>query len=227
MSKKKPPKASLRRVAFSGAFCVGKDYVAEKAGYEIVSIAEPMYRVCESLFGSCNKKREDHRRFLQQLGQLGWGCPTAVHDLQTAAIIFMMRTHGASLSGYWNVAWHEFGTRADFWIGIALDTIANTDLADKKVAITNARFKHEIDPLKKAGFEHYLVACTYEVRSSRNGGTISELVNQDVSEQYAKELIATMDPKKIIWNDPGPDVFGRKFLSVDRFVSLVKEETDE
>ncbi len=90
----------ISRIAFSGLFFSGKDYVAAQAGLRILSVATPMYRITEYFFGHCDKQRSDIRTFLQDLGQWGWGYDNEIEapcTFQRAAMTHLLRTEGAHL----------------------------------------------------------------------------------------------------------------------------------
>jgi len=213
---------NFSNIAFSGLFCAGKDFVAEASGFECLSVAEPMYAACRHFFGFCDKTRADHRAFLQDCGQLGWGCPEIQPDpLRAAWMIWWFRNRAADeLGSEWvSYNWGEFGKRSDFWIDILLKrNAAKIRCAVSRVAVTNCRFEHEQAPLVAAGFRQYLVMCSESTREVRNGGPIPKATGENVSERYARQLALELPDSQIIWNDdPVLMPKGRKYLSVEEF----------
>lgn len=216
------------RIALSGLLKAGKDYVAHKIGYTPVSFAEPLYRVCEYCFGSCNKNNPRHRRFLQWLGQAGHNafkdCESCPDDLQKAAFTILLRREGHAI--YPHKDWPSFGTRSDFWVSDLLDRVENFHNNDK-IVVTNVRFRHELEPMKSGGFSHYLVACSAKTRRARYWGDhaksfipIPKDIDLDVSEAMARELYSELSDNQIIWNDSRPMPKGKKFLTVEEFCKL-------
>jgi hypothetical protein len=209
----------INRLALSGKFCVGKDFVANACGFRVLSIAKPMYNICSYFFGSCDKTRADHREFLQTIGRWGWGYSDAGEYPVTperAVFCDMMRRHGREISGLWNVDidWSLFGLRKDFWIQILLKTFNNENM----IAVTNVRYEHEVTPLVKAGFSRYLVCASEETRARRNGGLIPKTVASDLSERFADHLEKEYPDDKIIWNDDAPMPTGHRYLLLQEFV---------
>lgn len=216
----------ISRVAFSGLLYAGKDTVAEKCGFEILSIAEPMYRCAEHFFGHCDKGRTDIRRFLQTIGQWGWGyqdSDSSPCDPVRAVFTNMMRTEGYRITNHPG-DWSMYGSAPDFWIRMLL-TRLKVSPPRGAVAVTNCRFEHELALLTEAGFEHYVVACSEETRReryrARNGVDIPASVDNDVSEKLARELIKTFADRRIIWNDHRPMPMFRRYLTVEEFKALV------
>jgi hypothetical protein len=218
-----------RRVAFSGQFGAGKDYVAAKGGFRILSFAEPMYRITESFFGHCDKSRPDVRKFLQTIGQMGWGFNhqnEAPCTVERAAFIQLMRDNGMGLSGF-KGPWSEFGKRKDFWVKILIDRLADFPEHDN-VAVTNLRFEHEEIPLIAAGFDQWLVLCSEETRRERaeakpNFNIAGYIENSnDISERYAKNLAQRIDDDFVIWNDHREMPAGRNFLTINQFLERYK-----
>ena len=218
----------IKRLALSGLIDSGKDHVAERAGFAVVSFAEPMYRLCERLFGSCRYKEPafiDQRKFLQTIGQWGWGhhdretCP---HDPLRGAFTMLVRLHGSAMTAMSEVNWGQFGLSKTFWADALIARIRTMelDVPAARHAVTNCRFEHEREPLRRAGFEHYLVLCTEETRERRHGGPIPREINFDISEQFARDLANEFPDPQIIWNDDAPMPADHRYLTTDEFVSI-------
>jgi len=211
----------INKLALSGVFLAGKDWVANQAGFRQVSFAEPMYRIAEYFFGHCDKKRPDIRSFLQTIGQWGWGYddPTeAPCTVERALFIQLMRADGLRISEC-KGPWHEFGSRADFWVQLLLGRIEDMPPHDR-IAITNMRFPHEQKPLLDHGFEQYLVMCSEETRQERNNGPIPAHLSANVSERFAQQLVRTLPEHRIIWNDHRPMPEDKKYLTVGKFKEI-------
>jgi hypothetical protein len=213
-----------QRIAFSGLLKSGKDYVASKIGYTPVSFAEPLYHICQYVYGSCDKNNPRHRKFLQWVGQAGWGCKDEEHcpdDFHKAAIVILLRREGPAI--YPHQCWQDFGTRSDFWVIDLLERVANY-YSKHNVVVTNVRFRHELEPMKAGGFEHYLVVCSPRTRRERYWNDmakgiipIPKHIDEDVSEQMARDLLGELPDERIIWNDHRSMPKGKKYLTVEEF----------
>jgi len=212
----------ITKLALSGAFLAGKDWVASNAGFRQLSVAEPMYRITEYFFGYCDKKRDDVRNFLQTIGQWGWGYNDPAESPcspERAAFTEIMRTQGAKITGM-KGNWENFGKEVDFWIRMLISRLEDEQPHDR-LAVTNLRFPHEQKPLLEAGFEQYLVLCTEETRQERNNGTpIPAHLSGNVSERFAAQLAKTLPEHRIIWNDHRPMPADMKYLTVGKFKEL-------
>lgn len=215
-----------QRLALSGRFGVGKDWVAQQCGYQIESFALPIYKLTENLFGTADKTLPDIRAFMQYLGQIGWG----YHDTgkfqytpERASLVGYIRRHGSRITGFPEYDWYRFGLIRTFWVDGLIRRVKRND---GPIAVTNVRFEHELEPLKAAGFEHYLVACTDETRAARYGRPIPPHLDLDPSERMAAELEKTMPPERIIWNDHLPSPVSG-MLSVEEFKQLACGDTNE
>ncbi len=210
-----------QRLAFSGLLKSGKDYVAEKIGYKTISFAEPLYALCAYFFGVCDKNNPDHRKFLQYVGQIGWGArhwKNYPDTIERATLTGFLRREGHSI--YPHRDWGSFGIRKDFWVTDLLDRLYNRHNNDN-VVVTNVRFEHEIVPMRDAGFQHYLVLCSEETRRERYGGRIPPEIDNDKSEEFARELVNTIADEHVIWNDTREPVPARKnYLTVEQFCGL-------
>jgi hypothetical protein len=213
----------IQRLALSGLLRAGKDYVAEQAGYKIFSFAEPLYALCRHAFGSCDKANPDHRRFLILTGQ--WGRDEhndeTPDSVERACFTIMARRYGGLMTNMAEIRWSEFGTRKDFWIQAMIQRLTNEG-RDQRAAVTNARFANETAALKQCGFAQYLVACSKITRIERNGGPISEEIDNSHSERYARELYESLPDEQIIWNDHRPMPPDRKFLTVPQFLEIAR-----
>lgn len=216
-----------RRLAMSGLLKSGKDHIAQQIGYTPVSFAEPLYRICEYVYGSCDKNNPRHRRFLQWLGQVGHGAfgdhPTCPDDFHKAEMVILLRREGHAI--YPHSAWQDFGRRKDFWVSDLLERIENYH-REQCVVVTNVRFRHELEPMKVGGFEHYLVVCSEATRRERYWGSpeqkyipIPKEIDEDVSEEMARQLLNEMPEKRIIWSDHRPMPAGKHYLTVEQFVN--------
>lgn len=215
-----------QRLAFSGLLKSGKDYIAEQLKYQTLSFAEPLYEICRYCFGSCDKNNPRHRRFLQWVGQAGWGCHDEKHcpdDFDRAAMTILLRREGSAI---WNhPCWDGFGRRADFWV---VDLLSRLEAFHKNdnVVVTNVRFRHELVPMQAAHFHHYLVACSERTRRERFWRTptkaaipIPEEIDKDASEELARQLLKELPDERIIWSDHRPMPKGKTYLTVEQFIN--------
>lgn len=232
-----------RLYAFSGLMFAGKDFVAKYANLSVASIAEPIYELCEYFNSTRNKSVPGIRRWMQLVGQWGWGHVDEEYlmNIERGVITDLIRRFGKQMTtNFTYVDWSEFGKRNDFWINILLLRTGLTGSVSRRlgqlrlfeagaeddplnIAVTNARFDHELDPLVKAGFSHYHVRCTEETRRERMmqlGYQVKETDANDHSEQMAIRLNADMPDHRVVWNDHRSMPEGRQFLSLDAFFGL-------
>lgn len=227
----------------------GKDFVAKSANLKIKGFADPIYQLCEFFNGTADKSVPGVRKFLQQIGQWGWGCvsDSYPHTAERAAITRSIREQGATMTRDFGwVNWSEFGKRQDFWVNIALTGLAiqSRTLAKKaqdflfpemnqqpgmRLAITNARFAHELQPCLRAGFRHFHVRCSEETRRLRMIAAGYEYRPQDdadTSEALAKQFDSDMQDRCVVWNDNEPAPAGRDYMALDEFVCLHVHATE-
>jgi len=223
----------ITRLALSGLMRSGKDFVAAECGFELVSFSEPIYYICDYFLGNHDKSKATTRRFMQFIGQVGYGHESAHYeeDIARLAIESHIRLNGDLMmrNDYKDIKidWREFGLRKDFWVNIGL-SIADYRLNYKdlsKIAFVNVRFPHELQPLSEAGFEHFHVMCAEETRQQRLkslGETLTPQIASDVSEQMAGELNDNMPRNRVIWNDSvsKTDVIATSCLSLSKFKEL-------
>jgi hypothetical protein len=212
----------ISRLALSGLLRSGKDYIADLRGYKKLSLIAPLYKLSEFFFGTSNRDHADIRRFWQQVGQIGWGChdlEACPYSIERALLVDWVRRNGARATGMPWYHWDRFGSRKDFWIAGCL---GGPDMMLPRIAITNVRFDHELEPLEQSGFLHYLVLCSEKTREQRYGGPIPDKINQDVSEQYARQLATTLPDLRIIWNDSEPMPEGHKYYTLEKFAEIAK-----
>ena len=213
----------IQRLSLSGLFCSGKDHTAELAGYQIESFAAALYKICEYYFGTADKTIPSIRRFMQQVGQWGWGYyhPTAApYTVERAAITECLRRWGSQITVMPEYRWNQFGLEKTFWVDGLIYRVLNEWPQDSRIAVTNVRFQHEIEPMAAVGFEHYLVHASLQSRAQRNGGFLPANLLLDISEQFALELLETLPDSRIIWDDNEPMPAGHDYLTVKDFVSL-------
>jgi hypothetical protein len=232
-----------RLYAFSGLMYSGKDFVAKYSKLNVASIAEPIYELCDYFNSTRNKSVPGIRRWMQLIGQWGWGHVDEEYlvNVERGVITDLIRRFGKQMTkNFGFVDWTEFGKRNDFWINILLLRTGLTGTVNRRlgqlrlfesgteddplnIAVTNARFDHELSPLVNAGFSHYHVRCTEESRRERMlqlGYQVKETDANDHSEQMAIRLNADMPDHRVIWNDHRPMPEGRQFLSLDAFMEL-------
>lgn len=235
------------RFAFSGLMLVGKDFVAGRAELPIVGFADPIYELCDHFLGTRDKNVPGVRRFMQLIGQWGWGNidEEYPHSVERAQFVHLMRTQGHAFTRqYVWVDWTEYGKRKDFWVNILLmklglralpglkqitsqaELFAEFQNKDARYAIVNARFDHEFEPIMGAGFRHFHVMCSDETRRERmlaKGYVITDKENLDKSEQLAwklnqQALAGVFPAANVIWNDHRPTPNGLNFLKLDDFL---------
>jgi len=209
--------------------CSGKDYVAIKAGYECVSIAEPLYRLASFYLGTKDKKIPEVRAFMQALGAWGRGeaGPESAGGHSREKVFSDVRNSGAKMTGLDAVDWENFGTKKTFWLNSAADVAEKLAKSGIKVAITNARFPEELTELKKRGFRHIHIMCTEVARMNRTGREYNPAIDEDTTERMAinlNELVISKGGKAVeggtvIWNDHEPIPY-KDLVSTQSFVQM-------
>lgn len=235
-----------RLFVFSGRMFAGKDFIAKSAGLTIKGFADPIYQLSDFFNGTSDKSVPGIRKFLQQIGQWGWGCVSNEypHNSERASITRAVRLHGKDMTRDFKwVNWSEYGQRQDFWVNIALTRLGLTDSAEANgqtflfpqpvrdpfnLAITNSRFEHELKPCRAAGFNHFHVRCsenTRKVRMQMAGYTVRPEDENDASEAMAKRLDMDMPEHQVIWNDTEAMPDGKRYIRTNEFVDLLRGQT--
>lgn len=213
----------------SGRMCSGKDYVAIKAGYECVSIAEPLYRLASFYLGTKDKKVPEVRAFMQALGAWGRGeeGPDSAGGIPREKVFSDVRNSGAKMTGLDAVDWENFGTKKTFWLNSAADVAEKLAGQGVKVAITNARFPEELEELKNRGFRHVHVMCTEAARLNRAGREYNPSIDEDTTEKMAiglNDIVREKGGKSagngiVVWNDLEPIPY-KDLVSTQSFVQM-------
>ncbi len=235
-----------RLFAFSGLMFAGKDFVANYAKLNVFGFADPIYDLSDHFNGTHDKSIPGIRRWMQLVGQWGWGCVSEEYlfNVERGILTDLIRRFGGQMTRrfVW-VDWSEYGKRKDFWVNILLSRLGINNKARRsgqmplfdsgypeslQVAITNARFDHELNPLANAGFDHFHVRCSEETRAERMvkaGYQVKPTDATDHSEHMAIRLNADMPDRRVIWNDHRPMPEGRRFLTLDQFLATSQKQT--
>ncbi len=233
-----------RLFVLSGRMFAGKDFLAKSAGLTIKGFADPIYQLSEFFNGTSDKSVPGVRKFLQQIGQWGWGCVSNEypHNSERAAIARAIRAHGKDMTRDFKwVDWTQYGMRQDFWVNIALTRLGLTSSVEHNgqtflfplpvrsepynLAITNSRFDHELKPCRNAGFNHFHVRCsenTRQVRMAMAGYNVRPEDDNDASEAMAKRLDMDMPEHQAIWNDTEPMPSGKRYLTIHDFINMLQ-----
>lgn len=243
----------------------GKDHVAKLANCHTLNPADPIYQIAQRVLGTDDKSAPGVRRFMQLVGQWGWGCMSQDYPLSIERTLFIdklcyMGLNGGSMvfKDSTELPWHsmlDFGQSREFWVNLLLARLTQlrshqqhriTWLAQGgvkakefaklypeqvkrtheplRVAVSSVRYEHELKPLAEHGFQHYLVLCSEETRRERmaaKGYATNTTESVDISEQLARDLVGTMDDRRIIWNDHRSMPEGKSYLSLAEFATLV------
>ena len=224
----------MKKFALSGLMFSGKDFVADTAKLKKLTVAGPIYELAKSLTGVGRDQPNTPglRALWQSIGQWGWGSISAQYPLtaERALLTRDIRNHGHEMApSYAWVEWHKYGTRKDFWIATMLHDLAARPDEDFEgyngVVMSSTRFRHELEPLKANGFEHYLVACHEDTRRARMaaaGCNYSERELNDESERMSLDLLTELPRHRIIWNDDWTNM-PEGALTIQEFVSIVRK----
>lgn len=217
----------LYRVALNGLIDSGKDFVAEQSGLRKLSMARALYPLCKAFFGvSDYKSNEQLRKFMQTVGQWGWGyyhpekCP---YTVERATFCGLMRTKGRMLSDMPEYEWQKYGLSKTFWVDGMMHWIRWNVRHQEQVCITNVRFQHEYDAVLQENFSFFLVLCADATRYARHGAPIPSDIDYDTSEEFARSMSQNLPDSQIIWNDTLPMPEGKKYLTVEEFCNLIKK----
>lgn len=246
----------------------GKDHIAQLAGCHTLNPADPIYLLAQRILGTDDKSQPGVRRFMQLVGQWGWGCLTTDYPLSVERALFIDKLRYMGLEGGWMAfndktgmpmeALLDFGRDKEFWLNILLDrmkqlvnqqqhTLEWLNSAGEKakefeafrpevaararqqlnLAVSSVRYAHELAPLARHGFQHYLVLCSETTRAERmaaKGYKASGTEALDISEHLAIALVSQLPDTQIIWNDLRPMPEGKNYLSVEEFTMLWRNE---
>lgn len=213
-----------RCLLLSGSLAVGKDYVAAAAGARIFGFSDPMYLVASYLTGvkvtsTENKDLPGMRDLLQKIGQWGKNDVNEKYPFTPARAVFCYIVRSLGLRGAFdaNVEWDQFGLDPNLWIKACEKRVAALQEGGR-VAITNARFKNELEHFRALpDWDHWHVMCspeTWKERLAKKKLTPQSKELQDVSEQLALALNRDVAKKlaartsnnmlRVIWNDTRP-----------------------
>ena len=228
------------KVAMSGRFFAGKNYVAQQAGLREIGFADPMYLIADHFFGTSDKSLPSMRGFLQEVGQLGRGHVDDKYPatLERAQKVQLIRNALPEILGedprFCDIPHgflNDYGRSQDFWIDILLD---RTDLdCPEGVAIVNARFENEIEALGKGGFHHWHVMSSQITRERRGAPGIESPLNDDISEKmaslfdrYVQDGISPLTnwSSGVVWNDESVPCINHLVMPVQDFVRQVKSD---
>lgn len=134
-----------RLLALSGLMLAGKDFVAAQCGARCFNPADPIYILAQRILGTADKSAPGVRRFMQLVGQWGWGCVTQDYPHTVERALFIDKLRYMGLEGGWMPfpdqtgmpmdALLDFGRSTDFWINIVLHRMEQV--------ITNQKHRQE------------------------------------------------------------------------------------
>lgn len=204
--------ALQERIYTTGRLMVGKDHVLKSLGYDIVGLADPLYKVQEYFFPGTNKADPGARKLLQIIGQWGRGQVDDQYPLtpDRAIFVMMLRHYGAQGQLDPSVDWKTYGLNPNIW----LDALARRlEGRSGPLAVSNCRFDNEVDYFDKAGWTGYHVMCSPKTwRARLKAAGLENRDTDDFSEQLAisrdrfVHKTVTSTPRgpvlRVIWNDP-------------------------
>lgn len=228
---------SLNKIALTGRLMSGKDYVSERAGLKVFSIASPLYALQKLFFGTDDKTLPGAREFLQTAGQIGRGELSAALPLsiERANFIALVREYASRLPEDFSVDWPAYGRHENLWLDAMLLRVKKylVENPGARVAVTNARFSNELARLTTEGFTHFHCMCSALVWSARlQKASLSpeSPACKDVSEQLAASLdqnvIKTLSKAKngpklrCVWSDEKMSPPSGRLLTVAEFTAM-------
>lgn len=214
------------RIAFAGELFSGKDHVAAHVCATKIGFADPIYAVSRHFNGTADKKVPGIRRFMQLVGQWGWGFVSDDPDYQHSPVRALLSSQIAALGrrgifGSEFTGWEEFGKSRTLWVDMLWNRLQHIA---ESCAITNVRFPHEVDFCQARGIPLYLVECSVETRMERLAAAGSVLTMKeltDTSEKLPGELRKTLPEDRIVWNDHRPMPYGKNYLTLPEFKEMV------
>lgn len=239
----KPKSAPIRpdspppsRIALTGRFKSGKDYVASAVRAQIIGFSEPLYFLQKYFFGSDDKDLPGAREFLQTVGMWGRGLIDANYPLTPLRAVFvsMLRAIHGRFPAELQVDWDAFGVDQDVWLRAALKRAEKSYVPGTVQAVVNVRFKNEFDYLREAEWTHFHVMCsqnTWRNRLAASGLAVNSPATTDVSEQLAaildnyviKQISSQPLGKKmrVIWSDNEAPPPSPRFFTVKEFQDYI------
>lgn len=109
----------------------GKDHVAKSCRSFPLNPADPIYLLAQRILGTSDKSAPGVRRFMQLVGQWGWGCLSNEYPLSVERALFIDKLRFMGLQGGWlsfpdgktGIPWDtflDFGREKEFWINILI-----------------------------------------------------------------------------------------------------------
>lgn len=228
-----PRKPLMPRVFTTGRMKVGKDFLLNGAGFDILGFADPLYQLSHYFFGEHPKDLT--RDFLQKCGQWGRGDVSPRYPLtpERATFISMVRSLGDS--GAFDtfnseVDFATFGEDKNIWIAALLRRAEKYARAHAQLGVSNCRYQNEFDLLKSAGFTHFHVMASpasWLVRMKKDGLDPNSALAKDVSEKLAMDFDAAVyktiarqrvGPKlRVVWCDDVVRPPSNRLLTIAEF----------
>ena len=214
----------------------GKDTVIDKLHLEKFALADPVYTLVQTLYGTSDKSAPGIRGELQRLYRWGNGCMTTNDTVEEHDdTVRYMQHHGKSIMHpQWDwVNWSDYG-QPGFWLSILQQRLAREQkLGLKECAVSSIRWPDELQWVFNNGYTHVHVACskqTRDLRMAAMGYKPQERETEDASEVLSRELDSTnwhMHVPKTgvmvhVWNDTCA-VPNSEYLTVDQFVEKFRE----
>ena len=220
------------RIAFAGELFSGKDYVAAQVCDTKIGFADPIYAVSRHFNGTDDKKVPGIRRFMQLVGQWGWGHVSEEPEYPHSPVRALLSSQIVALGmrgifGSEFTGWENFGKSRTLWVDMLLNRLQGIE---QNCAITNVRFPHEVEFCADMDIPLYLVECSLETRMERlaaAGSKLTEKELKDTSEKLPGELRKTLPDHQIIWNDHRPMPEGHRYLLVPEFCEVVHHHSDD
>jgi hypothetical protein len=212
---------------FAGRMRVGKDYMCEQWDLDIIGFADPMYDLCEAIYGTSDKDKPGIRRNLQMIGQWGRGRVDEDHRMtfEREEVTRRAQVNGHLITGMGTPkVWKQFGDNKDFWVDLLINRVENNTPNGVAFGVPNVRFPNELRKIMDEGGEVLFVSCSRETRYDRLPDSHDPEDDNNISEQLAHALEEIWlngesnhefaddvpvgvkkdiaEGERVIWNDP-------------------------
>lgn len=259
--KTKLQKQSL--IGFTGSLGAGKDYVADALGASKASMAEPLYAMTKLFFNRGSVDRSEGlpvglRECWQTFGQWGKGTVSQEYPLTPVRAMFetfvrdrmwpeLLQQFGETFG----VRWEDYGRDENLWIKAMVHRLKGRRLSPDRsrtlTAVTNIRFKCEVDAFKAQGWPLiHVLASPATLRARQDAQHTSEEARSNSSERLAHQINdacyhvcyrSTPTPDlpdwladngfgwvdAVVWNDTEGDPSINEFLTIGQLKAIVEE----
>lgn len=208
---------------FTGHSRVGKSWLAAQLGATVLEFDDPIYAMAATAFGPV----QDKGALNQFVGEVrAWGDGNDTTPMTPARALFTIHIRSAGKDGLalFGVNPQEFGTPG-FWIRSLLSRAVRANDLKNPIVVTSVETTEQYQGLRQAGFAPYHVLCNSLTRSARGGKPLTNPLADGIERDITTKLSQTPSGMKFwaVWNDDKYPVPSPRLLSVDEFLSQIRE----